>query len=83
MTGFIGTFLQLQTIITARYQSWLPRLLFILLLVLRLQTTFTVPYKPSARTPQKTPIIVNSFTVLLSINGHDRYLLLIVVRVTQ
>jgi hypothetical protein len=35
-----------------------------------LQTTFTVPYKPSARNPEKTPIIEDVFTVLLLSTGH-------------
>jgi hypothetical protein len=34
-----------------------------------LQTTFTVPYKTSPRTPQKTPIIIDMFTVLLLSTG--------------
>jgi hypothetical protein len=32
--------------------------------------TFTVPYKPSARTPYKSPVIVDVFTVLLLSTGH-------------
>jgi hypothetical protein len=44
---------------------------------------FTVLYKSSAQTPKKTPIVVDVFTVMLPNTGHGRYLLCIIIRVTQ
>jgi hypothetical protein len=49
MIGLIGTYLQLQSIITAHTQSWPPRPLFILLLGLRLTAKVKVKVKVKVR----------------------------------